>query len=357
VNRAARRARAVAVITAAASLTSCGTGPVQRARIDALNGVVRKAEQNGAMRCAPWELALAKSHLRFAATDLDQGSSASAAKHLAIAEPNAQAALSLSPLGACTRGDRDGDGIPDAIDKCPDLRETYNAFEDADGCPDDPDTDGDGVPDSRDACMLEPEDKDGYLDEDGCPDLDNDADGIPDARDTCPNQPEDRDGFEDEDGCPDPDNDKDTVLDVEDLCPNTPGQPGGLRPGCPSLIVVTAKEIRITQQIQFDFNKSTIKPVSFIILDAVTEVLAANPRITIEVQGHTDNVGQPAYNTKLSQQRADAVRAYLVGHGIEAARLVSKGFGMDQPLLANDTEAHRALNRRVQFIRTESQPP
>jgi len=89
----------------------------------------------------------------------------------------------------------------------------------------------------------------------------------------------------------------------------------------------------------------------------VKDVLAANPKITLEVQGHTDNVGQAGYNLKLSQQRADAVRAYLTGHGIEPARLVSKGFGMDQPILANDTEAHRALNRRVQFIRTESQAP
>ena len=219
------------------------------------------------------------------------------------------------------------------------------------------DTDGDGIPDRLDRCPNEAEDKDGFEDDDGCPDLDNDKDGIPDALDKCPNDPEDRDGFEDQDGCPDPDNDKDAVLDGDDQCPNTPGSPGGARPGCPGLIVVTAREIRITQQIQFDFNKSTIKPVSFPILDAVKDVLAANPKITLEVQGHTDNVGQAGYNLKLSQQRADAVRAYLTGHGIETARLVSKGFGMDQPILANDTEAHRALNRRVQFIRTESQAP
>ncbi len=323
--------RAVAVALAALLVASCSIGPVLRGRIDGLAGVVTKAEQNGAMRCAPRELALAKSHLRFAATDLDQGSASEAEKHLAVAEPNAQAALSLSPRDRCT----------------PQVTVV----------PEDPDTDGDGIPDARDACILEPEDKDGYLDDDGCPDLDNDADGIPDALDKCPNDPEDRDGFEDQDGCPDPDNDEDAVLDGDDQCPNTPGSPGGARPGCPGLIVVTAREIRITQQIQFDFNKSTIKPVSFPILDAVKDVLAANPKIILEVQGHTDNVGQAGYNLKLSQQRADAVRAYLTGHGIEPARLVSKGFGMDQPILANDTEAHRALNRRVQFIRTESQAP
>jgi len=356
------RRRVVVSLVAAAGLvaSSCTSGPVLRGRIGGLEGVVNKAEANGAMRCAPRELALAKAHLRFAATDLDQGQSVAAEDHLAIAEPNAHAAFALSPVEKCTdeprrEGDRDGDGIPDSVDKCPDDRENYNGFEDTDGCPDDPDTDKDGIPDSRDACMLEPEDKDGYLDEDGCPDLDNDADGIPDTADKCPNEPEDPDGFEDEDGCPDPDNDKDTVPDVDDICPNTPGQPGGPRPGCPSLIIVTAKEIRITQQIQFDFNKSTIKPVSFPILDAVKDVLVANPKITLEVQGHTDNVGQAAYNLKLSQQRADAVRNYLVSHGIEASRLVSKGYGMNQPLLPNNTEGNRALNRRVQFIRTEAQ--
>ena len=343
--------------------SSCTTGVVARGRIDGLNGMVVKAEQNGAMRCAPRELALAKAHLRFATTDLDQGMASDAESHLAIAEPNAQAAFALSPADKCLsenlarEGDRDGDGIADQFDQCPDVRENYNGFEDLDGCPDDPDTDHDGIPDSRDACMLEPEDKDGYLDDDGCPDLDNDADGIPDTKDKCPNQAEDMDGFEDADGCPDEDNDKDTVADVYDECPNTPGQPNGVRPGCPSLIIVTAKEIRITQQIQFDFNKSTIKPVSYPILDAVRDVLVANPKITIEVQGHTDNVGQAAYNLKLSQQRADSVRAYLVAHGIEPARLISKGFGMNQPLVPNNTEGNRALNRRVQFIRTESQTP
>jgi len=342
-------------------LVSCGQAPVLRGRIDGLDGVVRKAEANGAMRCAPRELALAKSHLRFATTDLDQGEMSGAEGHLAIAEPNAHAAFALSPADKCldipSDGDRDGDGIPDSIDKCPDQKENYNGYQDVDGCPDDPDTDGDGIPDSRDPCVLEPEDKDGFQDADGCPDLDNDQDGIPDSKDKCPNDPEDPDGFQDEDGCPDDDNDGDTVKDVDDQCPNTPGAPTGPRPGCPSLVIVTAKEIRITQQIQFDFNKSTIKPVSFPILDAVYDVLVANPKISLEVQGHTDNVGTPAYNLTLSDQRANSVRQYLVKKGIDSGRLVSKGYGLTRPLVPNDSEKNRALNRRVQFIRTESGTP
>jgi hypothetical protein len=82
------------------------------------------------------------------------------------------------------------------------------------------DSDGDGVPDARDRCPTVPEDLDGFEDEDGCPDLDDDADGVPDADDQCPDQKEDRDAYLDDDGCPDPDNDGDHVLDDVDPCPN-----------------------------------------------------------------------------------------------------------------------------------------
>jgi outer membrane protein OmpA-like peptidoglycan-associated protein len=220
------------------------------------------------------------------------------------------------------------------------------------------DTDGDGIPDADDSCVNEPEDKDGYLDDDGCPDPDNDADGVPDAKDRCPDRPEDLDGFQDEDGCPDPDNDGDGVADLDDQCPNTPGVAGGERPGCPrenSLLVVTEREIRITQQIQFEFNRAAIRPgISYKILDELTAVLTENRKISLEVQGHTDNVGSDGYNLKLSQTRADAVRAYLLTRGISSSRLVARGYGMRQPLVPNNSPSNRELNRRVQFIRTDS---
>jgi OmpA-OmpF porin, OOP family len=314
--------------------SGCSQGPALRGRIAGLTTTVADAEKNGAMTCAPRELAVAKSQLEFATMALDQGSIASAQAHLAKAEPNAQAAFSMSPADRCS------------------SRE----FVEVEAKPGD--TDGDGIPDGVDQCTLEPEDKDGYLDDDGCPDVDNDGDGIPDSKDQCPNEPEDFDGYKDDDGCPDPDNDGDGVADVDDYCPNTPGIPGGDKPGCPrksTLIVVTDKEIRITQQIQFEFNKAVIKPgISYKILDEVVGVLTDNPKISLEVQGHTDNVGADAYNMHLSQSRADAVRAYLVAHGVAPDRLVSKGYGFHQPLVPNSSDANRALNRRVQFIRTES---
>jgi OOP family OmpA-OmpF porin len=337
---------------------ACTQAPLLEGRVQGLRGIVDTAEKNGAMRCAPRELALAKAHLRFATVELDQGELSEAAGHLEVADPNARAALAMSPIERCGEhpalpGDRDSDGYPDAEDKCPDQPETWNTVDDEDGCPDDPDTDGDKITDSKDQCILLAEDTDGYLDDDGCPEPDNDLDGILDASDKCPTAAEDPDGFEDTDGCPDKDNDNDSVLDVDDFCPNTAGQPGGQRPGCPGLVVVTAREIRITQQIHFDFNKAVIKSDSFGILDAVRDVMVANPKMTIEVQGHTDNVGNANLNAKLSQSRADAVKKYLTTHGIDAARLTSKGYGMTQPIVPNTTADQRALNRRVQFIRTE----
>jgi outer membrane protein OmpA-like peptidoglycan-associated protein len=358
--RSFARYRSVAVLGIV--LTACGQGAVLRGKIEGLAKITNQAERNGAIRCAPRELALAKSHLKFAEVELDQGFISKAGDHLAIATPNAQAAYDLSPPEKCAErglvlpGDRDGDGYRDPVDKCPDDPETWNGFQDEDGCPDDPDTDGDGITDSKDMCVLDPEDKDGYLDDDGCPEVDNDLDGLLDGADKCPNEPEDPDGYEDGDGCPDPDNDKDTVVDFDDQCPNEPGPPDGERPGCPrkpSLVVVTDKEIKITQQIHFEFDKDIIRKESFPILDAVVDVLQKNTEMQIEIQGHTDNKGAAPYNLKLSDRRAASVRRYLVSHGVGESRLVSHGYGLSRPLVPNNTEQNRALNRRVQFIRTE----
>jgi len=308
-------------------LCTCNQGPVMRGQIAGLSKLASQAERNGAMRCAPRELAVAKAQLKFAEVELDQGFVSRASDHLAIAEPNAHAAYDLSPPETCAER---GLVMVPTID----------------------DTDGDGIPDSQDMCVLEPEDKDGYLDEDGCPDVDNDLDGIPDTADKCKNEPEDPDGFEDQDGCPDLDNDKDGLADVADQCPNEPGPPDGERPGCP-LVMVTDKEIKITQQIHFEFDKDVIRPESYPILDAVAEVLQKNPDMRIEIQGHTDNKGSAAYNAKLSDRRAASVRRYLVAKGISSDRLVSHGYGLSRPLVPNTSESNRALNRRVQFLRTE----
>ena len=357
----------LACLVAVGVLVGCAQAPRLRGQIQGLEKVTEQAERNGAVRCAPRELATAQSHLKFAKIELEQGFISKAQRHLFLAEPNAHAAYFLSPPQYCAErgfvetgrpapGDRDGDGYMDPEDACPDEPENFNGFKDEDGCPDDPDTDGDGLTDSVDSCVLEPEDKDSYLDEDGCPEIDNDLDTVLDTSDKCPNEPEDPDGYEDDDGCPDPDNDKDTVLDLKDQCPNEIGSTTQEPLGCPqkpALVVVTDCEVKITQQIHFEFNKSIIRKESYPVLDAVVDVLNKNPDIKIEVQGHTDNVGTAAYNKKLSNSRSESVMKYLISHGTTAGRLTQRGYGFDRPIVPNDSPQNRALNRRVQFIRTE----
>ncbi|MFW5875794.1 MAG: OmpA family protein [Myxococcota bacterium] len=347
------------------ALAACARGNTLQGRIGGLGEVVQQAERNGAYRCAPRELALAKAHLRFARTELAQGQPEEGEDHLVLAEPNAHAAYRLSPPDRCAPrgvsvakrkapGDRDGDGILDPDDECPDEPEDFDAFEDEDGCPEDQDTDGDGVPDSRDLCMLEPEDVDGYLDTDGCPEPDNDLDGILDDDDECPNDPEDFDGWQDEDGCPEPNNDGDPLPDLEDECPNEPGPED--ENGCPRVyedVEVTTTHIRIRQKIHFEFNKAKIRPVSYGILDTVAEVLEDYPEVRVEVQGHTDSRGSDKYNQGLSEERAGSVRKYLIDKGIDPSRMVSRGYGESQPIESNRTAAGRAANRRVEFKRID----
>ncbi len=341
---------------------ACDKAPQLRGRIAGLNQLNDEAERNGALRCAPRELALARAYAQFADLELRKGSLGDAEAHIRRAELNAAAAQLQSPPEHCLNspapGDQDGDGYIDSEDQCPSIAENFNGFEDLDGCPDDPDTDGDGLADSIDACVTLAEDTDAYLDDDGCPDPDNDLDQILDVDDKCVDEPEDPDGYEDQDGCPDTDNDGDGVEDLKDECPNTPGQTEKAPFGCPmkpALVVVTDCEVKITQQIHFAYNKDVIKPESYPILEAVLEVLNNNETIKLEIQGHTDDKGSDTYNKSLSERRAASVRKYLVSRGIPPTRLESKGYGEERPIVDNETEENRALNRRVQFMRTEGQ--
>ncbi len=282
-------------------------------------------------------------------------------------------------------GDRDGDGLKDDVDKCPDDPEDFDGFEDEDGCPDPDndrdgildvddkcpnipgpppdgcpltavnDRDGDGIPDNVDKCPDDPEDFDGFQDADGCPDPDNDQDGILDVDDLCPNDPEDKDGFEDADGCPDPDNDKDRILDKDDKCPNEPETYNGYQDadGCPDRgrVIVTDTSIEILDIVYFEYDKAIIKKISYPILDAVAATMQGNPSINlIEVQGHTDERGDDAYNLDLSDRRAKAVKTYLMEKGVDEKRLTSQGYGETQPLDRNHNEAAWAKNRRVAFL-------
>jgi outer membrane protein OmpA-like peptidoglycan-associated protein len=99
----------------------------------------------------------------------------------------------------------------------------------------------------------------------------------------------------------------------------------------------------------FETNKDVIKPVSFPFLDEVANVLREAPTWTLNLEGHTDNVGSDSYNLDLSQKRADAVKKYLVEQGISENRITAKGFGESKPIADNSTPEGREKNRRVEF--------
>jgi uncharacterized repeat protein (TIGR01451 family) len=268
----------------------------------------------------------------------------------------------------CPEQDADGDGVKNGIDECPRVV----GVESRRGCPV-PDTDGDGLTDDVDVCPKEA----GLKERRGCPVRDLDNDGLEDDQDECPAEAgpaerkgcpvrdQDQDGVEDEQdkcpaeagpaerqGCPLKDQDQDTVEDALDNCPTEKGDPANA--GCPKkqkqLVVITADKLVIKEKVFFATGKSTVLAKSFPLLDNVARVLIAHPEVKlVRIEGHTDSTGKRETNLKLSQDRADAVKAYLVKQKVEAERLKAVGFGPDQPTATNDTAAGREQNRRVEF--------
>ncbi len=248
--------------------------------------------------------------------------------------------------------DRDGDGVLDADDACPDVPGVKTDDPKTNGCPPPPpDRDGDGIPDNVDACPDVPGVKTDDPKTNGCP-SDRDKDGIYDKDDACPDVAGVKTDDPKTNGCPpDLDRDKDGIPNDVDACPDVPG-PKSDDPkttGCPRVFIKNA-QIQILEQPKFDFNRAVIKKESDSLLTEVAKVMADHPEIKqVRVEGHTDSVGNAQYNKVLSQQRAQAVVSWLIAHGVDKARLTAKGMGKESPLVSNDTDAGRALNRRVEF--------
>ncbi|MEE0084168.1 MAG: OmpA family protein, partial [Paludibacteraceae bacterium] len=297
-------------------------------------------------------------------------------EYCGVLASNAVDATTLNAVGIrlgvkipCPRlRDDDGDGVLDKFDKC--LGTPANVAVDSCGCP--LDTDKDSVPDYLDQCPGTP--KGVQVDSVGCP-IDSDGDGIADIYDLCPNTPDsievdahgcpvdsDGDGVADYlDKCPDTskeaevdtcgcpvDTDGDEVPDYLDKCPNVKGS--AKNNGCP---IVSAKNKAVLKKavhgIQFETNNAVIKTSSYPILNKVVTMMKKNPSYKLHISGHTDNVGKPAQNMKLSKERAAAVVKYLTKKGIKSSRLRSDGFGGTKPVASNKTEKGKAMNRRVDF--------
>ena len=241
--------------------------------------------------------------------------------------------------------DTDMDGVPDYLDECPETPRQAYGFVDEKGCL--KDTDGDGVPDYIDRCNDTPAEAYATIDEYGCP-KDTDGDGVPDYLDECPDTPAEAKGMVDENGCP-KDTDGDGVPDYQDNCPTVPGTVENF--GCPEI----KKEVRslftkAMQGIQFETGKAVIKKSSNAILKQIAQVFIENPTYQVEIQGHTDNVGNSEMNMQLSEKRANAVRDFLIKEGVEPNRMTAVGYGDTRPIASNKNAKGRAENRRVEFV-------
>ena len=180
---------------------------------------------------------------------------------------------------------------------------------------------------------------------------DRDGDGVRDKDDRCPDEAEDIDGFEDQDGCPDPDNDHDGIPDEDDECPELAGDRE--HHGCPAHTYVKIENgtIYIFGKVQFRSGSAEIDPNSAPLLDQIAQGLNANPQVKhIEIQGHTDNVGDRAMNQRLSEDRARSVKDALEKRGVDGGRLETRGYGETRPIAPNKSAGGRHKNRRVEFV-------
>jgi OmpA-OmpF porin, OOP family len=232
--------------------------------------------------------------------------------------------------------DRDGDGVIDADDKCPDMA----GLASLQGCPD---KDGDGITDGDDKCP----DVKGLAKYNGCPVPDTDKDGVNDEQDKCVTVP----GVARYQGCPIPDTDKDGVNDEEDKCINEAGPASNF--GCPEIKQDVIEKINFAaKNIFFATGSSKLLPKSYKSLNEVAKIMAEDASLKLEIDGHTDNTGSADKNQTLSETRAGAVKAYLASKGVDESRMTATGHGSDQPVADNKTAAGKAKNRRVEMKAT-----
>jgi len=229
--------------------------------------------------------------------------------------------------------DSDGDGVVDALDRCPATPAGRKV--NAEGC--ELDSDGDGVADALDRCPATPAGR--TVNAEGC-ELDSDGDGVADALDRCPATPAGR--TVNAEGC-ELDSDADGIVDAADQCPGTlAGEPVDDK-GC-----TLPKTLKL-EGVNFDNDEDVLRPDSLAILEGVAATLKRYPGFKVEVAGHTDSHGSSAHNLDLSNRRAKAVMDYFIAHGIAADRMSAKGYGETQPIGNNYLEEGRVKNRRVEL--------
>lgn len=224
--------------------------------------------------------------------------------------------------------DADGDGIADKDDACPDVA----GKSELKGCPD---TDGDGIADKDDACPTVA----GVAAFGGCPDTD--GDGVEDAKDRCP----DVAGKAEFEGCPDAKTLK-AIIKAEEKKAKLEAELAKKQKGTvdPTKVVVDFK----VEPVLFESNSAVIQPQYQTVLDEVANTMAKNPTYKLQLSGHADSKGAQVHNQQLSEKRAQACFEYLRTKGVDATRIIFRGFGESLPAASNASEDGRQQNRRVE---------
>jgi OmpA-OmpF porin, OOP family len=237
------------------------------------------------------------------------------------------------PVAVIAPKDTDGDGVIDADDKCPSIAGVAGL----NGCPD---KDSDGIADADDKCP----DVAGLSKYGGCPIPDTDGDGVNDEEDKCVTVK----GLARYQGCPIPDGDNDGVNDEEDKCPAKAGTEANQ--GCPQIDKAIIDKINYAaKNVFFASGSAKLLPKSYKALDEAIKLLKDDESLMVDIDGHTDASGKAEKNQLLSEQRATAVKAYLVSKGISEDRLKATGYGSAKPVADNKTAAGKAKNRRTEM--------
>lgn len=294
------KALMVGVVMVAASGCSVmmGISKDDAGKVSSLNSEIEKAKAEGAMKCAPVELARAE-----AAVVLYEHEATEPEEEKILAGYRSKADAALKDLQEKVKTDCKKTVAPPPPPPPP-----------APAPPPPPppppapkDSDGDGVIDPNDKCPDTP--KGVKVDDVGCP-LDTDGDGVPDYIDQCPTTPK-----------------------------GVPVDAVGCHLFRQSIII----------NVEFEFGKSEVRPQYKDEIAKAADFMKKYPGVSCTIEGHTDDVGTNAYNKKLSQARAEAVKKYMVDNfGIDAKRLGAKGYGEEMPIASNKTPEGRQKNRRIE---------
>ncbi len=265
------------------------------------------------------------------------------------------AALAAGPSPTAQVSDRDGDGVYDHRDLCPDEAEGDHPDRARLGCPAG-DRDGDGVLDPDDQCRETPAGEHPDPERAGCPDGDDDGDGVVNQVDQCRAEAAGRAPDPQRAGCPAPDADGDMVPDSVDACPREAGAPAtrARDHGCPGMVTVSEGQLRTRRPVLFAGEGDDLAPRSERVLEAVAEVLRLAPQVRrVRVEGHVDETDDAM---ALSERRASRVVTWLTAHGVDASRLESRGLGATRPVRPNTSRRNREHNRRVEFYLVDDAP-